>query len=178
MLLDMAIQNSVRLPREVREQGAQNRENAVQQQPGGTGVNAPVVPNQAKQDHGSQGGGSGGHSGQGHTDAHDVYAGLNSGAVDRVAIESPRAKPWMAADDVRLNVGTNSISTFDPNSLQRNYWEQKFTPRGSAKQLRVAGDMPNSWAKQIQDNVERSRVQVRPEFEWHVTGQRARMLRA
>ena len=141
------IGHRVSLPRnELRDQAT----NAAQQAVNGTGVHAPVIPNQSKDDAGRDG------QGNGQNTEHQAQShGVRGGGYAK-ATPSTTA-PWMAGDSVLYN--TRGFNTFATGSMMR----PGFAPGGKftttqGKALRIAGDIPAQWNGQM--NNERTAVSM------------------
>lgn len=143
------IAQPLRLPRQdVREQ--QTNAETSSFSANGTGINASILPNSRRDDAGD--GQSQGRNGQG-TD----HQAAGYGRTTRAPVTE---KPWTAGDSVLNNIGPFGYSTMSRGSMRRSEWDKSFAST-QGKPIRLAGDMPNTWAQQIHSNTEAVRVQTR-----------------
>jgi hypothetical protein len=149
----------LRLPRQDQAEHHTRAQQAVQ---GGTGVHAPFIPNakigDATEDQGRGQGGS-----QGQTDG---QASALPGGAPQVGLRGPQQqgpvqRPWQVGDSVLQNLGPFGVSTYADGTLQRGDWNQRFAAT-QGKPLRIAGEMPRSWSRQIQNEQLAVSIQTRP----------------
>lgn len=152
----------------VREQQTHANQAALQS---GTGVHAPLLPNQNRGDAGQDGQSQGQGQGQGNNPgteafqlAHQIKNLTNTGIV-RTAQNLARTtqRPAIPRDSVLANIGTYGTNTFARGSLRRPGYEPggKFSSL-QGKPLRIAGEMPSDWQAQIEGERAAVNVQTKP----------------
>jgi hypothetical protein len=162
MTLDMSKLGYLGLRQNIQEQYT-NANQAIQH--GGTGVNAPVVPNQRREDAAGDQSGQGGSGGQTDHQARSLGGFPRTGGVTET--------PWIGGDSPLRNIGINGRSTYQAGTMQRTRWRDfgatnnmhatmASLPGGEHK-LSVARVSRRN-AQQVKDNVDFARVQDRP---WH-----------
>jgi hypothetical protein len=146
------VANAPRLPK---HSAADQATNAQQQaHAAGTGVNQAILPNSRRDDSGGNGSGGGQHQGGSTEHQANAYGGQIR--------SQPAIEPWRVVDDsVLQNIGPFGSSTFTRGSIQRATWDRQYAST-QGKAIRLAGDMPNTWSKQMSDEVDQTRLQHRP----------------